>query len=64
MINRGQYTDFVECVLFLLLSQLEHLDLLERVDLSVLDTAHFENRGIGPIAKLLDHIKITQRIRH
>jgi len=64
MIHRSQYTDFVECVLLLFLSQLEHFYLLERIDLSILDTSHLENRGVSPIAKLFYHIKITQGISH
>ena len=48
--NRCQNADFIESVLFLLLGELAHLDLLEGVDLVVDDAVHVVHAAVGALA--------------
>lgn len=49
MVKTRKDTNFIQSVLFLFLAEVEHLDLLERVDPVVLSAPHFVDRRVGAV---------------
>ena len=62
MINRSEDTDLVEGILFLFVSQIEHLDFFESVLLLVVESPYFIHGRVCPVPKLLYDGKVPDPV--
>lgn len=58
LIDRCENPDFIESIVFFLVGQTHNLYLLERIDAIIVQSFDFVDRGVGPITKFFDDLKV------